>query len=277
MAASAASIRGGSNVTDDSDTGQITEPNRVDATRSWLSHGFICSARGLGLCGPMLTQIAVVVVVLLVVALVPLVAGVYLLPGAVLAARRQADYSRQRISDFCGIDIPAHYRPFPKLDRQKVSLRRLYPWLLGDPATWRDLLWLVVNPTFGWIYTLLPGALVLWGLFGIVMPAVWQPIAAAHGNNWYAMVHVTSASSAWLSVPLGAAFVMFGLWAGSPVLRAYGRFAHAVLADPLDGQGRGLHQLTGRSHDPAPSSEPRAAYSSTIASTALGSFDNDHG
>jgi hypothetical protein len=45
------------------------------------------------------------------------------------------------------------------------------------------------------------------GLFGIVMPAVWHPIVTAHGNNWYAFIHVTTASTAWLSAALGIAFI----------------------------------------------------------------------
>jgi hypothetical protein len=39
------------------------------------------------------------------------------------------------------------------------------------------------------------------------MPAVWHPIVTAHGNNWYAFIHVTTASTAWLSAALGIAFI----------------------------------------------------------------------
>jgi hypothetical protein len=42
------------------------------------------------------------------------------------------------------------------------------------------------------------------------MPAVWKPIADAGGSNWYAMIHVTGLVTAWLSVPLGAVFVLLG-------------------------------------------------------------------
>ena len=78
--------------------------------------------------------------------------------------------------------------------------------------------------------TLTPAGLIAWGLFGVVMPAVWHPIVAAGGNNWYAFIHVTSPLTAWLSVPLGLAFGMLGLWAGPWLLRGYGALAHSMLA-----------------------------------------------
>ena len=62
------------------------------------------------------------------------------------------------------------------------------------------------------------------------MPAVWHPIAAAGGNNWYAFIHVISPRTAWLSVPFGLAFGALGLWAGPWLLRGYGSLAHSILA-----------------------------------------------
>jgi signal transduction histidine kinase len=211
-------------------TSQLTSPDGAGNRRPWLDRAVIASVRGVALCGPMFTQLAVAVIVLVAVALVPVVVGFYLLPSTLLAARKQAERSRHRIGEWSGVAIPALYRPAPELGEQKASWRQQYPWLLGDPTTWRDLLWLIVNPTFGWLYTLAPTALVLWGLFGVAMPAIWKPIVDAHADNWYAMIHVTSASAAWLSVPLGAAFVLLGLLVGPALLRSYGRFARSMLA-----------------------------------------------
>jgi signal transduction histidine kinase len=102
--------------------------------------------------------------------------------------------------------------------------------MVTDRATWRDLLWLILDPLVGWFMTLAPAALILWGLFGVVMPAVWKPIVDAHGNNWYAMIHVDGPQAAWLSVPLGVAGIALGLWAAPWLLARYGRFAHSLLA-----------------------------------------------
>jgi hypothetical protein len=66
------------------------------------------------------------------------------------------------------------------------------------------------------------------------MPAVWHPIAAARGSNWYAFIHVTSASTAWLSVALGIAFIALGLLAAPWRLRRYGGLAQSLLAPVPD-------------------------------------------
>src|ERR1700677_2279315 len=143
-------------------------PDAANTRRPWFSRAVIASVRGVALCGPMLVQLSVVVIVVLAVTLVPVVFGFSLRPSTLLPAGTQADRSRRRIGDWSGVAIPALYRPAPELVGKKGSWRQRYPWLLGDPTTWRDLLWLIVNPTFGWLYTLVPAALVLWGFFGIV-------------------------------------------------------------------------------------------------------------
>jgi hypothetical protein len=60
------------------------------------------------------------------------------------------------------------------------------------------------------------------------MPAVWQPIVSAHGNNWYAFIHVTTASTAWLAVALGIAFIALSLLLAPWLLRRYAALARSV-------------------------------------------------
>jgi hypothetical protein len=103
-------------------------------------------------------------------------------------------------------------------------------FLIADPATWRDLAWITVDTLVGWLLALTPAALIAWGLFGVVMPAVWHPIVTAHGNNWYAFIHVTTAGTAWLSVALGVAFIAVGLLTAPWLLRRYGALARSLLA-----------------------------------------------
>jgi hypothetical protein len=80
------------------------------------------------------------------------------------------------------------------------------------------------------VLSLAPVGLLAWGLFGVVMPAVWHPITAAGGNNWYAFIHVTTASTAWLSVALGITFIALGLLTAPWLLRRYGALARSLLA-----------------------------------------------
>jgi signal transduction histidine kinase len=88
---------------------------------------------------------------------------------------------------------------------------------------------MVVNCSVGWLLALTPVALIAWGLFGVLMPAVWSPIVHAGGNNWYAFIHVTDNKTAWLSVPLGVAFMLIGVWSAPRLLAVYGRCARWLL------------------------------------------------
>jgi signal transduction histidine kinase len=207
-----------------------TASSATTDTTSWARRALRTPWRGLVLCGPMFAELAVAVVVLLALVLVPVFVGVMLLPSCLLAVRHEAERARRLVRTATGVDIASSYRPEPDGKREGPRWRTDYPWLLGDPTTWRDLLWLFINPAVGWALTLLPAALVIWGLFGVAMPAIWRPIVDAGANNWYGPIHVTTSSAAWGCVPLGIAFVVAGFALGPMLLVAYGRFAKSLLA-----------------------------------------------
>ena len=186
--------------------------------------------RGLALCGTMIQQAVLAAAALCVMVFSVLGFGLYMVPGTLLAFRGLADRSRRLSRDWSGVDIPVPYRRPPETNDGSMSWSKRSGWLLTDPATWRDLAWSILNPAVGWLITLAPAALVVSGLFGVVMPAVWKPIVDAGGNNWYFMIHVTDQRTAWLSVPLGAVVVTLGLLVAPALLRHYGRFAHSLLA-----------------------------------------------
>jgi hypothetical protein len=159
---------------------------------SWPRRALGAPWRGVVLCGPMLAELAVAVILLVAVALVPVFLGVLLLPGCLVAVRHEAERARRLVRRTTDTEIAAWYRPKPSKTSRAPRWRTDLPLLLKDPTTWRDVLWLFVNPTIGWVLTLIPAALVLWGLFGVVMPAVWKPLVNAGANNWYGPVHVTT-------------------------------------------------------------------------------------
>ena len=77
----------------------------------------------------------------------------------ILTARWLAVISRRLVQDWCGLAIAAPYRPAPVRDRQRPDdlaqrVWRRTGWLLTDPATWRDLLWTVVNIALGTVLIL---------------------------------------------------------------------------------------------------------------------------
>ena len=73
------------------------------------------------------------------------------------------------------IDSP--YPPCPRGDyRARVR------WFWTDPATWRDVTWLLAEPVVG-TALLLPGPLALYGWVGLVLPGAEQWTAFFYGTN----------------------------------------------------------------------------------------------
>jgi hypothetical protein len=89
---------------------------------------------------------------------------------------------------------------------------------------------MTVDPLACWVLAAIPITVVGWGVFGVLMPAYWNPIAQAGGDYWYAFIPVTNWLTALLSVPLGVAFIGLGLWIAPLFLRWYGQSARSMLA-----------------------------------------------
>jgi hypothetical protein len=214
----------------------ITAPTRPkaaaaeDPARSWLSGGLVAAGRGLALTGLILAEVGVLVALAIAVTLAAVGFGLLLIPDTLLAGRRLTNRIRCRAGAWSGVPIAVPYRPQPAGDAARPGLWGRLAWLLNDQATWRDLMWMTVDGLAGWLLTLAPVSLIAWGLFGVVMPAVWAPIVRAGGSNWYGFIHVTGATTAWLSVPLGVAIAAIGLWSGPRLLTWHSRLARRLLA-----------------------------------------------
>ena len=218
--------------------GSITMDTTPDAhrrTRNWAVRGAVAAGRGAALFWLTLAALWLWVVLLIAVSLAPLGVGLAMIPGPLRAMRRLENAVRRRSADWCGVAIGVPYLPEPagwgeRVPGEPPGFWQRFLFLLADPATWRDLVWTAADVLFGWVLTLAPLGLLAWGLFGLAMPAVWHPIDMAGGNNWYAFIHVDSASRAWLSVALGVVFIAAGLLSGPWLLRRYGLFARWMLA-----------------------------------------------
>jgi signal transduction histidine kinase len=148
-------------------------------------------------------------------------------PSGVLVIRRLAGLSRRLAGQWCGVPIADPYLPPPHaaavesgLAGESGLLERC--WWLRDPATWRDMLWLTVGSCAGWVLAAVPGVLVLYGLLGVLLPGMGHSIGipppAFPGN------------AGLILILLGIVMTAFGLWVAPRLLRAYGLFAHSMLA-----------------------------------------------
>lgn len=120
------------------------------------------------------------------VLLVPAGLGVVLAPKCLLAVRRQAGLQRRWALEWSGVTIAAPYRPRSAKPANRLFLVfRRCRWVLGDPATWRDLLWTLVNVPVSVVLGLLPAFLLVafaWTVvvdYGTLMRGWWN--VAPHG------------------------------------------------------------------------------------------------
>jgi Putative sensor len=198
---------------------------------NWATRGTVAAARGIALVGHTLAGLVLWAVFATAVTLAPLGIGLPAIPVTVRAVRRLETRVRRLSGEWCGAAIGDPYLPEPAgREGRPPSFWARSGSLIADPATWRDLAWITVDTLAGWLLTLTPAGLLAWGAFGLIMPAVWHPIVTAGGSNWYAFIHVTTASTAWLSAALGIAFIAVGLLTAPWFLRRYGALAQSLLA-----------------------------------------------
>jgi signal transduction histidine kinase len=140
---------------------------------------------------------------------------------ALLWTRRLAQLTRRLADEWLGMPILESYRPAPDHDVERLSAERLR-WMVSDPATRRDLLWMVTNASFGWILAMVPVILASAGLIGCVGSAIVGVSPASRP-----LERVTLAV-------LGVALTAFALWPVPLVLQAYGGLARVILGPRQD-------------------------------------------
>ena len=125
--------------------------------------------RGMALAATAVARLPVFAAALASLPLLAAGIGVVLAPKCLLEVRRQADLDRRWALEWSGVRIVTPYRPRPTkpVNRLFRGLRRC-KWVLTDPATWRDLLWMLVNVPVAVVLGLLPAFLLVAGLWTVV-------------------------------------------------------------------------------------------------------------
>jgi signal transduction histidine kinase len=143
---------------------------------------------------------------------------ILLIPLSVLGVRWLARLTRSLTRRWCGVQVAAPYRPPLRGESASWWQRfgRQARRVLGDPATWRDLLWMIVNACGGWLLAALPAALIAAGVATVILPVRGVIVAHTHG-------------AVLLVILLGLASVALGLRVGPPLLTAYGTLARTML------------------------------------------------
>src|SRR4051812_30479899 len=161
------------------------------------------------------------------VVLVPLGIGLVTTPWVLKGVRAFADWRRVLAAEWCGVRIPSAYRPIPE---DAKPWTRTYA-LLRDPAVWRDVRWLPVDMTAGFVTALLPAVLLLYALEGVALAAGLWPVASDGTDQpyWYGFVPVGNQATAFAAAALGVLLLAVAYRFAPSLLTAHFRLTRAVL------------------------------------------------
>ncbi|WP_425329733.1 histidine kinase [Streptomyces cacaoi] len=189
----------------------------------------LAGARGLGLSflslgGSLALFLATVVSLVLVAAGI----GLFTTPPLLERVRAHANQRRLLAREWTGTDIVAPYPPLPEDLRGPGGQVRRCLLMLGSAATWRDVLWLLVDAVAGFVTALLPPALLVYGVEGWVMfLGVWR---AVRDGYWYAFIRLHDFDSAVQTAALATALLALALYANPYLLKAHFLIARSLLA-----------------------------------------------
>ncbi|MFE2377456.1 sensor histidine kinase [Streptomyces sp. NPDC059398] len=218
----------------------------------------VAAVRGLALTGmALIGSITLFTLVVTSIALIPVGVGILTTPALLGLVRAHADRRRLLAAQWAGIRIPVIPRPRSQRPRSgPVGRVERCKVLMQDPATWRDLRWLLIDMTAGAITALLPASLFGEGLFGILLPlGLWRPIVRAGGGYWYEFVRVDGWSTAALAALVGIGWIVVGLRYGPQLIRAHFRVTRSALAPTREAElGERIDRLTATRHDAVDSS-----------------------
>jgi signal transduction histidine kinase len=175
--------------------------------------------------------------------------GVLVLALTLLAWRGGTWLERRWVRAMLGVHIPEPYRPIPP-----GSLWRRARVLAGDPATWKDLTYLILLFPLGIVWFVVTTTLWSFGLGGLTAPLwYWIPSSgevALFSNGDRSYFVLDTLPEALLACLVGAALCVVAAWAVKAMATAHGALALALLG-PSDSQLRARVEALQASRDRA--------------------------
>jgi signal transduction histidine kinase len=167
----------------------------------------------------------------------------FLLPPTVEHLRWLPSMSRRLAREWAGVEIADPYKPKPaRPPRRPDGMYRVdnnlyktehwayfmlrWKWLVEDRATWRDLLWMVLEPVVGGVMVFLPVALLAYGFWALLLTGTLAVLSGGPYSPWYGAV----AGHAWLAIPVGVALCVLGVLLVRPARRLHARWLTVLLA-----------------------------------------------
>ena len=153
--------------------------------------------------------------------------GIPVLIGAMWAWRWLADLERRLIGRLVGVEISSPYRPDPVGGRwwRRVAAR------ISDPATWKDLAFLLLQLPLGILSFTVTVTVLSLGLGLLLAPAYYW---ALPDGDWIGSLQVDTLLEAVAAVPVGALILLLGIPGLSALGRLYGWLAAQLLGSNAD-------------------------------------------
>ncbi|MFI0449039.1 sensor domain-containing protein [Actinomadura sp. 6N118] len=211
-------------------SGELTKENWAAERLRAPWHGF-----RLGLLA--FPALAVSTLLITSYSLVTSVVGILMVPPVVMLARSLMNVYRDLIGKWTGVQIERPYLPEPPEEEDPgfVGQWNRFLRLSSDPATWRDMAWLIADPIVVFFTAALPFYLVAYGLWGLILAGgVGDVIADANGQEWYGFIHIEEGYAdngvkMTATVLLGTVFMVAGFLSGPRLLKVYGRWGQLLL------------------------------------------------
>jgi signal transduction histidine kinase len=153
--------------------------------------------------------------------------GIPILMASVYGWGLLAEGERRIIAALTGTIIPSPYRPVPDKASWWTRLRAR----LADPATWKDLTFLLLQFPFGLVSFILAVVVLSVGIHGLVLPFWYWSVP--DGVD-YGILRVDQLWEALAMVPVGAVVLLLGVPALSALGRLYTSYAQVLLGSNLD-------------------------------------------
>ncbi|MET9447823.1 sensor histidine kinase [Streptomyces cinerochromogenes] len=156
--------------------------------------------------------------------------GLGLVPRAMEGVRGLAARQRELVRRWTGVEVPGPPGPLPPAPEGASGVVARYRWIMSDPQTRREYVWVLTDPVAGGLLAFLPLALVLSGLWGVFLAFFGVRLSAEWDGLWYGFVPVEGRATAVLAGVLGLLQLPLALWAAPRVVRRHALYTRAMLA-----------------------------------------------
>ncbi|XRQ12747.1 sensor histidine kinase [Actinomadura welshii] len=183
------------------------------------------------------------ILAVLSIVFIPLGVGVVLAPAVLLAVRAAANLQRNLAENWNGVRIPVPYRPEPTGPAGTSGPAGRFKWVLGDPATWRDLLWSLLNVPVALVLGVLAAGLTVYGLEGM-FAAWWIALLTDYGWGPFWLITDYGAAGVAGTIVLASAMLAASVPLGGVFLKAHALFCRSLLSPTRGALAERVQRLT---------------------------------